>query len=116
METAIIVALNSSILTDWITGKGLRLGDSRNRVVEIYGEPNSSEPVVRGDADFELLEFDFGWAGADVPQAMQVYCERDSGRVVEIALLAAPGQERSALPMQRSDISGFFPGHGPMKA
>lgn len=76
-------------LDDWITGKGLRLGDSRNRVVELYGEPNASEPVVRGDADFELLEFDFGWAGADVPQAMQVYCDRDSGRVVEIALLAA---------------------------
>ena len=84
-------------LDDWITGKGLRLGDSRNRVVELYGEPNSSEPVVRGDADFELLEFDFGWAGADVPQAMQVYCERDSGRVVEIALLAAtrPGTKRA---------------------
>ena len=76
-------------LDDWITGKGLRLGDSRNRVVELYGEPNSSEPVVRGDADFELLEFNFGWAGADVPQAMQVYCDRSSGRVVEIALLAA---------------------------
>jgi hypothetical protein len=84
-------------LDDWITGKGLRLGDSRNRVVEIYGEPNSSEPVVRGDADFELLEFDFGWAGADVPQAMQVYCERDSGRVMEIVLLAAtrPGTKRA---------------------
>lgn len=84
-------------LDDWITGKGLRLGDSRNRVVELYGEPKSSEPVVRGDADFELLEFDFGWAGADVPQAMLVYCERDSGRVVEIALLAAagPGTKRA---------------------
>ena len=76
-------------LEEWITGKGLRLGDSRNRVVELYGEPNSSEPVARGDADLELLEFDFAWAGADVPQAMQVYCERDSGRVVEIALSAA---------------------------
>ncbi len=75
----------------------MRLGDSRNRVVELYGEPNSSEPVVRGDGDFELLEFDFGWAGADVPQAMQVYCERDSGRVVEISLLAAtrPGTKRA---------------------
>jgi hypothetical protein len=80
-------------LDDWITGKGLRLGDSRNRVVELYGEPNSSEPVVRGDADFELLEFDFGWAGGDVPQIMRIFCDRDSGRVVEIALFAAAQPE-----------------------
>jgi len=52
---------------------------------------------VRGGAELELLEFDFGWAGADVPQAMQVYCERDSGRVMEIALLATarPGTKRA---------------------
>ncbi len=78
-------------LDDWVTGKGLRLGDSRNRVVELYGEPNSGGPLVRGDADLELLQFDFSWAGAGVPQAMQIYCERDSGRVVEISLSAAAG-------------------------
>jgi len=80
-------------LDDWVTGKGLRLGDSRNHVVEVYGEPNSSEPVVRGDADFELLEFDFGWAGADVPRTMQIYCDRDSGRVLEIVLSAGAQRE-----------------------
>lgn len=73
-------------LDDWVTGKGLRLGDSRNRVVELYGEPRSSEPVVRDDADFELLQFDFTGVGPDVPQGMRVYCQRDSGRVVEITL------------------------------
>jgi len=73
-------------LDDWVTGKGLRLGDSRNHVVELYGEPNSSEPVVRDDADFEVLQFDFASVGPDVPQAMRVYCQRDSGRVVEITL------------------------------
>ena len=76
-------------LDDWVTGKGLRLGDSRNRVVELYGEPSSSEPVVRDDADFELLHFDFENVGPAAPQAMQVYCQRDSGRVVEITLSAA---------------------------
>jgi len=76
-------------LDDWVTGKGLRLGDSRNRVVELYGEPSSSEPVVRDDADFELLYFDFENVGPAAPQAMQVYCQRDSGRVVEITLSAA---------------------------
>jgi hypothetical protein len=73
-------------LDEWVTGKGLRLGDSRNHVVELYGEPSSSEPVVRDDADFELLQFDFAASGPDVPQTMQVYCQRDSGRVVEITL------------------------------
>jgi len=75
-------------LDDWVTGHGLRLGDSRNRVVELYGEPNASEPIVRDDEDYELLRFDFAAAGPDVPQAMQVYCRRDSGRVVEISLSA----------------------------
>ena len=76
-------------LDDWITGKGLHLGDTRNHVVELYGEPSSSEPVVRDDADFELLRFDFESLGPGVPQEMQVYCQRDSGRVVEITLSAA---------------------------
>jgi hypothetical protein len=75
-------------LDDWVTGKGLRLGDTRNRVVELYGEPGSSEPVVRDDADFELLQFDFVGLGPGVPQQMRVYCQRDSGRVVEISLSA----------------------------
>lgn len=80
-------------LDDWVTGKGLRLGDSRNRVVEVYGEPTSSEPVVRDDADFEVLQFDFANVGPDVPQAMRVFCQRDSGRVVEITLSAAGTSE-----------------------
>ena len=75
-------------LDEWITGKGLRLGDSRNHVVELYGEPASSEPVVREDEDFELLQFEFAVVGPDVPQEMQVYCQRESGRVVEITLSA----------------------------
>ena len=76
-------------LDDWVTGKGLRLGDSRNQVVELYGEPSFSEPVGQKDAELELLQFDFNSSGPDVPQEMQVYCERDSGRVVEITLSAA---------------------------
>jgi hypothetical protein len=57
--------------------------------VELYGEPSSSEPIGRDDADFELLRFDFAALGADVPQEMQIYCQRDSGRVVEITLSAS---------------------------
>jgi hypothetical protein len=44
--------------------------------------------VVRDDADFELLQFDFVGLGPGVPQQMRVYCQRDSGRVVEISLSA----------------------------
>ena len=87
-------------LDDWITGRGLRLGDSRNRAVELYGEPNSSEPVVRDDADFELLQFDFESTGLDVPRAMQVFCQRDSGRVVEITLSAASHIETKRVQSQ----------------
>jgi hypothetical protein len=69
------------------------LGDSRNQVVELYGEPSFSEPVGRQDEDLELLRFDFNSLGPDVPQEMQVYCERASGRVVEITLSAASHDE-----------------------
>ena len=87
-------------LDDWITGKGLRLGDSRNHVVELYGEPSLSEPVVRDDADFELLQFDFAALGPNVPQQMKVYCERDSGRVVEITLSASSDIEMKRVQSQ----------------
>ena len=80
-------------IDDWVTGKGLRLGDSRNHVVELYGEPTYSEPVVRDDEDFELLQFKFENAGSGAPQAMRVYCKQDSGRVVEITLSAASRAE-----------------------
>ena len=53
-----------------------------------FTEP-AHDLVVRDDADFELLYFDFENVGPAAPQAMQVYCQRDSGRVVEITLSAA---------------------------
>jgi hypothetical protein len=87
-------------IEDWVTGKGLRLGDSRNHVVELYGEPTTSEPVVRNDEDFELLEFKFENVGLGAPQAMQVYCQQDSGRVVEITLSAT---SRSGTKRARSE-------------
>ena len=71
---------------DWVTGRGLHLGDPQDRVAEIYGEPNSSGPAVRGSNELEFLSYPFDWAGSDVPQAMEIYCARDTGRVVEITL------------------------------
>jgi hypothetical protein len=73
-------------MKDWTTGRGLRLGDARNRITELYGEPGSSGPSVKGNHELEFLYYAFDWAGADVPQVLEIYCERDTGRVVEITL------------------------------
>jgi hypothetical protein len=71
---------------NWVTGVGLRIGDSQDRVVDYYGEPNSSGPAAKNGRELQLMFYQFDWAGSDVPQAMEVLCARDSGRVVEITL------------------------------
>jgi hypothetical protein len=70
----------------WLTGSGLRMGDSQDRVVSLYGEPNSSGPASKNRQELELMYYQFDWAGSDVPQVMEILCARDSGRVVEITL------------------------------
>jgi hypothetical protein len=70
----------------WLTGLGLRMGDSQDRVVGIYGEPNSSGPASKNGQELEMMYYQFDWAGSDVPQVMEVLCARESGRVVEITL------------------------------
>ena len=72
--------------TLWKTGRGLKLGDPRDRIIELYGEPNSSGPSTKRNRELELLFYSFDWAGSDVPQVMEVSCERATGRVVEITL------------------------------
>lgn len=71
---------------DWITGHGLHLGDPQDHISELYGEPNSSGPAVKSGAELEFLLYPFGSAGSDVPQAMEIFCARDTGKVVEITL------------------------------
>jgi hypothetical protein len=70
----------------WLTGGGLRMGDSQDRVVGLYGEPNSSGPASKNGQDLDLMYYQFDWAGASVPQVMEILCARDTGRVVEITL------------------------------
>jgi hypothetical protein len=70
----------------WRTGKGLALGDSRERVVALYGAPNSGGPSTGGNRELELMFYAFDWAGSDVPQVMEVYCDRATSRVVQITL------------------------------
>jgi hypothetical protein len=71
---------------NWLTGLGLRMGDSQDRVVAVYGEPNSGGPASKNGQDLVLLYYQFDWAGSDVPQVMEVLCARETGRVVEITL------------------------------
>lgn len=73
----------------WRTGLGLGVGDACSRVVEIYGKPESESPSAKGNEQLELVFYSFDWAGADVPQVMEVTCSRGSDRVVEILLAAS---------------------------
>jgi hypothetical protein len=71
---------------NWVTGLGLRIGDSQDQIVGLYGEPNSSGPAMKNGKELALMYYQFDWAGSDVPQVMEVLCARDSGRVLEITL------------------------------
>jgi len=79
--------------TRWATGKGLGLGDTVARALELYGRPDSRSPSTKGGQRLELLYYAFDWAGPDVPQVMEVVCtvgiEGEPGRVVEITLAAS---------------------------
>jgi hypothetical protein len=83
----------NSSASKWTTGKGLRVGSSARRVLQLYGEPDSRSPSTKDGQRLELLYYAFDWAGPDVPQVMEVLCtmEKDGkpGKVVEITLAAS---------------------------
>ena len=76
----------------WKTGRGLGVGDAAGKVVELYGEPESRSPSTKDGQPLELMYYAFDWAGADVPQVMEVLCTKAAdgkpGRVMEITLAA----------------------------
>ncbi len=76
----------------WKTGRGLRVGDPAEKVVQLYGEPDSRSPSTKGGQPLELWYYAFDWLGPDVPQVMEVLCTKEKdgepGRVVEITLAA----------------------------
>jgi len=76
----------------WVTGHGLLIGDSSERVIALYGQPGTRGPSTKGGQKLELFYYAFDWAGPDVPQVMTVLCtpanQGKPGRVVEITLAA----------------------------
>lgn len=72
----------------WKTGRGLALGDSRKRVLQLYGPPDSSGPSTQQGRELQLLFYSYEELGTDVPQVMEITLERD--RVVQVTL-AFPG-------------------------
>jgi hypothetical protein len=76
----------------WASGHGLAAGAAATEVTRLYGEPDSRSPSTKGGQQLELLYYAFDWAGADVPQVMEVVCslpqDGKPGRVVEITLAA----------------------------
>jgi hypothetical protein len=76
----------------WMTGWGLKIHDSTQKLLTLYGEPDSKSPSTRDGQPLELWYYAFDWAGPEVPQVMEVLCTREAagkpGRVVEITLAA----------------------------
>jgi hypothetical protein len=89
---AILAKHSSSFPHEWHTGHGLVADALASRVVELYGEPDSRSPSTKDGQQLELLYYAFDWAGAAVPQVMEVLCtvakDGKPGRVVEITLAA----------------------------
>ncbi len=79
-------------ISPWRTGHGLAIKDSATKMRELYGEPDSRSPSTKDGQPLELWYYAFDWAGADVPQVMEVLCTKEQdgrpGRVVEITLAA----------------------------
>jgi hypothetical protein len=73
---------------DWKTGPGLRMFDTEGRLLQLCGKPDSVSPSTRNGQPLELWYYAFDWVDPDVPQVMEVVCERDAewkpGRVVKI--------------------------------
>lgn len=72
-----------------ITGRGLAIGEPVLRVLRVYGEPATRGPAMLHGREVEFLYYAFDWAGSDVPQVMEVTCDRATRRVIKITLAAS---------------------------
>lgn len=61
----------------WKTGKSLALGDTRKRVLALYGPPDSSGPSTQQGRELELMFYSYEELGTEVPQVMEITLERN---------------------------------------
>lgn len=69
------------------TGRGVRLGDSQQRLRKVYGKPFFEGPSSLDGHDVHLIVYNFSWAGADKPQILESSFDR-SGQLVKMTLSA----------------------------
>lgn len=68
------------------TGRGVRLGDSAQRLKAVYGTPFFTGPSSWRGHEVQFIVFNFSWAGDDVPQILE--SSFDAGRLVKMTLSA----------------------------
>jgi hypothetical protein len=92
IRDGLIVDCKTNVKNHWRAGRGLSIWDSADRLLQLYGKPDSKSPSTRDGQPLELWYYAFDWAGPDVPQVMEVLCttekEGQPGRVIEITLAA----------------------------
>lgn len=70
-----------------VTGRGVRLGDTRQQLRKVYGKPFFEGPSSLDGQDVHLIVYNFSWAGTDKPQILESSFDR-SGHLVKMTLSA----------------------------
>lgn len=68
------------------TGRGVRLGDSPERLQHVYGKPFFTGPSSWNGRDVNMIVFNFSWAGTSKPQILE--SSFAGGKLVKMTLSA----------------------------
>lgn len=68
------------------TGRGVRLGDSPQRLKQVYGKPFFTGPSTWNGRDVNMIVFNFSWAGTSKPQILE--SSFAGGKLVKMTLSA----------------------------
>ncbi|TAN22244.1 MAG: hypothetical protein EPN33_08210 [Acidobacteria bacterium] len=68
------------------TGRGVRLGDSPQRLKHVYGKPFFTGPSSWRGRDVNMVVFNFSWAGTSKPQILE--SSFAGGKLVKMTLSA----------------------------
>lgn len=68
------------------TGRGVRLGDTAERLKAVYGKPFFTGPSSWHGREVNFIVFNFSWAGDGVPQILE--SSFDAGSLVKMTLSA----------------------------